>query len=234
MSESESRAVIFANGSLPNLEAVSRLLHPDDTLLAADGGSFHLLALGLLPSAVIGDLDSLSTADRRRLEAAGVRLLQHPRDKDETDLELALHYAVEAGHRSILVVGALGGRLDQTLGNLSLLADPALEGLEVRLDDGVEEAFFVRGGEAPSRGANRRIHGCPGEVVSLLPWGAPVEGVTTDGLRWPLRGETLFPHKTRGISNELLGETASVTLTSGLLLIVHRRNPRSSNVNPQA
>jgi thiamine pyrophosphokinase len=227
MSESESRAVIFANGSLPDLKAVSRLLRPDDTLLAADGGSFHLLALGLLPSAVIGDLDSLSAADHRRLEAAGVCLLQHPRDKDETDLELALRHAVDAGHRSILIVGALGGRLDQTLGNLSLLADPALEGLEVRLDDGVEEAFFVRGGESSSRGANRGIHGRPGEVVSLLPWGALTEGVTTDGLRWPLCGETLFPHKTRGISNELLGETASVTLTSGLLLVVHRRNLQS-------
>jgi thiamine pyrophosphokinase len=205
----EPRAVIFANGNLPDLKAARRLLRPGDVLLAADGGSLHLLALGLRPSVLIGDLDSLTAADRRRLETAGVRLLRHPRDKDEVDLELALRYAVAAGHRSILVVAALGGRLDQTLGNLSLLADPALEGLNLRVDDGVEEAFFVR-----SRG---EVHGRAGEIVSLLPWGAPVAGVTTDGLRWPLRGETLLPHKTRGVSNELLG------IQSGLLLVVHRR-----------
>jgi thiamine pyrophosphokinase len=214
----ESRAVIFANGSLPDLEAARRLLLPGDVLLAADGGSAHLLALGLTPSVLVGDLDSLTTADRRRLKTAGVRLLQHSRDKDATDLELALRYAVDAGHRSILIVAALGGRLDQTLGNLSLLADPALEGVDVRLDDGVEEVFFARD--------RAEVRGSPGELVSLLPWGAPVAGVTTQGLRWPLRGEKLEAHKTRGVSNEMLDQTATLSLASGLLLVIHRRNPQ--------
>jgi thiamine pyrophosphokinase len=58
----------------------------------------------------------------------------------------------------------------------------------------------------------------------LIPWGSPAEGVTTEALRWPLRGETLYPDKTRGISNEMLSETASVAVRSGLLLIIHRRS----------
>jgi thiamine pyrophosphokinase len=212
----EPRAVIFANGNLPDPEAARALLLPDDILLAADGGIRHLLAFGLKPSIVIGDLDSVGEDDRRSLEESGTHFIRHPRDKDETDLELALNYAVEAGHKRLLILGALGGRIDQTLANLSLLADPALAGLDLRLDDGVEEAFFVR--------SECRVEGRPGEVVSLIPWGVPAEGVTTTGLRWPLNGDTLIPYKTRGISNEMTSGIATVSIRSGLLCIVHRHN----------
>ncbi|MBE3117795.1 MAG: thiamine diphosphokinase [Candidatus Atribacteria bacterium] len=216
-----SRAVIFVNGHIPDLELVRRLTRPGDTLLAADGGTRHALALGLTPSVVIGDLDSLTDDDRRKLDAAGTEIRRYPRDKNETDFELALHYAVEAGYREILLVAALGDRLDQTLGNLALLTDPSLVGLHVRVDDGVEQVYFAR------RGTQAQVEGSPGDLVSLIPWGGEVTGVVTDGLRWPLRGETLYPYKTRGISNELLGETASVSLKSGLLLVVHSRNRQS-------
>jgi len=211
-----SRAVIFVNGHIPELELVRRLIKPGDTFLAADGGTRHVLALDLTPSIIIGDLDSLAPDVRLSTEQSGTRLIQHPRDKNETDFELALQYAVEAGYREILVVGALGDRLDQTLGNLALLTNPRLLTFDVRLDDGVEEAFFTRG--------SCRVQGAASDIVSLLPWGGEVTGVTTNGLRWPLRGETLYPYKTRGISNELLGEMASISLKSGLLLVVHSRN----------
>jgi thiamine pyrophosphokinase len=209
------RAIIFANSSLPDLEAARRIIQPGDTLIAADGGTRHILALGLLPSLVIGDLDSLSADDRQRLEDAGVELRPYPRDKDETDLELALGYAIEDGFGKIRILAALGGRLDQTLANLALLTDPRLSTPDVRLDDGVEEAFFVRD--------HATVAGRPGDTVSLLPWGGPAEGVTAEGLHWPLHGETLHPHQTRGVSNEMLGTAASVSIQTGLLLVVHRR-----------
>ena len=214
-----SRAVIFLNGHIPDLELARRLTRLGDTILSADGGTRHALALGLTPSIVIGDLDSLNDADRRKLDLAGTEIRRFPRDKNETDFELALNYAVEAGFREILVIAALGGRLDHTLGNLAMLADPSLVGLKVRVDDGLEQAFFVR--------THVLVEGYPGDLVSLIPWGGQVTGVVTDGLRWPLRGEMLYPDKARGISNELLGETASVSLESGLLLIVHTRQGKA-------
>jgi thiamine pyrophosphokinase len=85
----------------------------------------------------------------------------------------------------------------------------------LRLDDGVESAWFCR--------ARSEVRGRSGDLVSLIPWGGEVRGVRTQGLRWPLSNETLHPHKTRGISNELTGEVAHVEIKSGLLLIVHRR-----------
>ncbi len=212
---SQKRALIFANGSLPDPEPARRLIDSADVLLAADGGTRHALALGFAPSVVIGDLDSLTADEKQRTMEKGVHLIQHPADKNQTDLELALDYAIEQGFDPIIIIAALGGRLDQTLGNLSLLTDPRLAGYDIRLDDGVEEAFFTRG--------RVEVRGAPGDLVSLLPWGGEVTGVCTEGLRWPLDGETLYPHQTRGISNEMLAGVATVQIQSGLLLIVHRR-----------
>ncbi len=211
------RVVIFTNGAIPDLERVRWMLRPDDLLIGADGGIHPLLGLGLRPHAVVGDLDSLSPSLLETLRRQGTVIRSYPCEKDETDLELALRYALEFKPQVIRIIGALGLRLDQTLGNLALLAAPWLEGIDVRLDDGVEEVLLVRSEAA--------VEGRPGETVSLIPWGVPVEGITTEGLRWPLRDETLYPDRTRGISNELTGSRARVRIRSGLLLVVHRWNP---------
>lgn len=210
------RFVIFANGTLPDPDSARGLIRPDDYLIAADGGSRHALAMGLIPAVVIGDLDSYDAPAKRAggSTPGAPRIIPFPADKNQTDLELALEYAVQAGFDEIVIIAALGGRLDHTLGNLSLLGDPRFAG--ARVDDGVEEAFFCRG--------QAEIRGRSGETVSLIPWGGPVSGVRTEALRWPLFDETLYPDKTRGISNEMTGEVARVSIGSGLLLIVHRRN----------
>ena len=215
------RIVIFANGDLPDLDAARALLQADDYLIAADGGANHLLKMGILPEIVIGDLDSLSEDTLFDLTSAEVEIQQYSEDKDETDIELALRYAVELRPSSILIVGALGGRLDQTLANLSILTDPMLPKIDLRLDDGVEEAFYLRA--SAGKGEQVEIQGRSGDILSLIPWHAPVEGVLTEGLKWPLYSETLYPDKSRGVSNVMLAESASIKIEKGLLLVVHRR-----------
>jgi thiamine pyrophosphokinase len=206
------RILIFANGELPNLKAARKLILPDDLIICADGGTRHALALGLIPQAIIGDMDSLPDD----FEPATFKgdFIQVSADKNETDLELALKYALSFHADVIFIIAALGGRLDQTLGNISLISDPGLSTFDIRLNDGVEEIFFCRD--------QAHVKGGSGDIVSLIPWGGEVEGVETEYLKWPLRKETLYPYKTRGISNEMLGEEASVKIKSGLLLIVHR------------
>jgi thiamine pyrophosphokinase len=216
------RIVIFANGDLPDMQRVRTLLRPDDFILCADGGTRHVLTLELLPQLVIGDLDSTDNNDLQQLQGAGVQIELFPRDKNETDLELALAHAVELNPGQILIAAALGGRIDQALANISLLSKPQLAARDIRLDDGVEEVFFCR--------AQVRVHGGSGDIVSLIPWGSPVHGIQTQGLKWPLKDETLHPDKTRGISNEMLSESATITIGSGLLLVVHhRQSPASSH-----
>jgi thiamine pyrophosphokinase len=177
----------------------------------------------LTPNLVIGDMDSIEKDHWRELEGAGVSIELFPHDKNETDLELAIRRAIELEPKEILILAALGGRLDQTLANIALLTDLRLSTLrrgsgqafDVRLDDGVEEILFCRN--------QVEVRGRSGDIASLLPWGAPVHGVQTKGLKWILNDETLYPEKTRGVSNEMTSNVASIEIESGLLLVIHRR-----------
>jgi thiamine pyrophosphokinase len=209
-----NRVIIFANGDLPNLEKARALLHDDDFIIAADGGTRHALALGLTPNIIIGDLDS-ATFDLRPLTEKGTQVIRFPQDKNETDLELAIQHALTLNPEQVVILAALGGRLDQTLGNIALISRLQGTGYRLMLDDGVEEVFFCHD--------KCEINGAVGDLVSLLPWQGEVTGIVTENLKWALQNETLFPNKTRGISNEMTSATATVQIESGLLLIVHRR-----------
>jgi thiamine pyrophosphokinase len=161
-------------------------------------------------------MDSLDGPERELPAAQRAHLIQHPRAKDETDLELALAYAARQDVEEIVVLGALGGsRLDHMLSNVLLLALPALHGHRVLIVHGGPEAMLLRGGEAIT------IEGSPGDLVSLLPLGGDARGVTTAGLAWPLAHDTLRFGQSRGVSNEMDGAEARVELEEGYLWVVH-------------
>lgn len=206
------RAVLFANGDLNDLEAARALLRPDDLLLAADGGGRHCLALGVSPAAVVGDMDSLTEEELRALERGGAEISRHPPRKDETDLELALLLAKERGAVEVLVLGGLGNRWDMSLANLLLAAYPPLTGLHITFWQDGQRLFLIRD--------EIRIEGGAGDTVSLIPVGGDAVGVTTEGLEYPLKSETLVFGGTRGVSNRMTGVQAQVRLEVGLLLCV--------------
>jgi len=208
------RIIIFANGNLPNIEKARALLHPDDFIVCADGGTRHAMSLGIKPNLIIGDMDSISDNERRKMKEAGIDIVKFPADKNETDLELAITHALTLNPDQILILAALGGRMDQTLANVALLSNPELATFDIRLADGVEEIFFCRN--------QAQVEGRSGDIVSLIPWQGEVTGVFTENLRWHLHHEKLYPDKTRGISNEMTADVALITITRGLLLIVHR------------
>jgi thiamine pyrophosphokinase len=208
------RAVIFANGELEKHTPVQELIRPGDTIIAADGGSRYCALLGITPDVLIGDFDSITQEELDGFQKAGAQIVRHPARKDFTDLELALHHARALEADEILVLGALGARWDQTIANLLLPASARLRDVPVRLIDGRQEVRLLRGGET------HEIRGSPGDIVSLIPLGESVDGITTKGLEYPLRDETLYFGATRGISNVLLGDTASIMSRQGNLLCV--------------
>ena len=209
------RIIIFANGELPELNIARLLLRNDDYIICADGGTHHALALNIQPNLVIGDMDSLEKPQWQNLEKSGVSIELFPRDKNETDLELAINRAIKLVPKEIIIVAALGGHIDQTLANLALLSDIRLSTFDVRLDDGLEEIFICRD--------QVQVQGRSGDIVSLIPWQGAVSNIQTKNLRWPLQNETLYSDKTRGISNEMTDNTASISIGLGLLLVIHRR-----------
>ena len=210
----KKRAVIFANGELSDPAAARAALREEDVVLAADGGARHCRALGIRPDALIGDFDSLESSEVEEFAAEWVEILRHPARKDFTDLELAMRHARSLDVEEILVLGALGKRWDQTLANLLLPAEEDYRTVQIRLIDGKQEVLLGRGG------STLRLHGRAGDTVSLIPLAGEAGPVTTQGLEYPLRAEMLAFGSTRGVSNVMLGETASIEIEQGMLLCV--------------
>lgn len=184
-----------------------------DLLIAADGGALICAGWGLQPQIVVGDLDSLGAERAQQLGRTGTQVLAYAADKDESDTELAMWRALDAGATDIVLLAALGGeRLDHELANLLLLAHPRLAG----------RACLVRGGttvRAVVAGPPLVLRGAPGDLVTLLPL-AEAQGVVTKGLRYLLDGEPLRAGSTRGLSNVVATAGASVSVAAGQLLVI--------------
>jgi thiamine pyrophosphokinase len=207
------RAVVFVNGEVHDYGALAGWLRPGDYLIGADGGTRHILALGLRPDAVVGDLDSLEAETVAELAAQGVEIDRFPVAKDQTDLELAIERGLAAGAGEVLLLGALGGRLDQTLANLLILAQrqwPA----RLRLAEGDQLAQVLRGGQCLT------VHAGPGSTVSAIPLSPLVTGITYTGLEYPLVDATLTLGSTRGVSNVVASSPATIAIKEGVLLVV--------------
>lgn len=207
--------LVFANGDFDGGQWVRSTLETATAIIAADGGARHVLSLGEQPDVVIGDLDSLPAATREDLQAAGTLILEHAAQKDETDLELALTYAAANYEEEVRVFAGLGGRVDQMLANVLLLAHPALKNRPIRFQTEHEQMWLIT--------ERTRIDGERGDTVSLIPLGGDVHVDSTDGLRWSLQDETLAFGPARGVSNEMTDDVAGVSVTSGHLLCVHTR-----------
>jgi thiamine pyrophosphokinase len=208
--------IIVANGVLEPEINLALWAKRSDFLIAADGGADRCLAAGVVPDVVIGDLDSISKAALNKLQENDCKIIPYPAEKDFTDLELALRYAVDKGDKEIVVLGALGDRWDMSMANLMLLGADFLKNRTIRMATKNQEIVLLRKGRQIS------IQGNVGDIVSLLPLGRDANGVTTTGLRYPLDNERLVFAATRGVSNELTSKTATIQLISGLLLCIHK------------
>ncbi len=215
----DKTVMIFANGDLQNPAKIKQMATQAKQIIAADGGLVHVQALGLVPNLLIGDLDSVTPEQVRWAEEQGAEVRRFSPDKDETDLELALMAAAETGTSRILIVAALGGRLDQTLSNIFLLNLPALANMDVRIDDGQQEVILVR--------ESIDLIGQEGELVSLLPLSPIVRGITTTGLKYPLEDASMIFYHSRGISNQMTGDKARIEFQSGILICMHERKDDS-------
>lgn len=210
------RTLIFANGDLVPGVWFHRALSKAGRIywIAADGGLRFIRQLEKTPDLIIGDMDSVDPRALRQFEMLGINVQRYPPEKDETDLELALKWAAAHNYTDIQVMGAIGGRVDQTLANMYLLALPDLQGCKVRFLHGDESVFLLRSGR-------HRLRGTPGDTLSLLPLKGDVAHVRTEGLYYPLNGETLHFGPARGVSNVFTENEAVVRFDDGLLLVTH-------------
>jgi thiamine pyrophosphokinase len=208
---SQGLVVVVSGGDPPAAQGLPEVPR-GVPVLAADGGLAHARTLGLHVTTVVGDLDSVAASVVAEAEADGVAVLRFPAEKDATDLELALDAALELRPARVLVLAGDGGRLDHLLGSLLLLGSSRYADTQLDAVVGGARLNVVR--------HESILESSPGELVSLVALHGPAEGVSTEGLRYPLVRETLEPGSTRGISNVFLADTARVTVERGVLLAI--------------
>jgi thiamine pyrophosphokinase len=212
-------ALVLADGAAPDRAGLDASWPGWDRdvrlVVAADGGARHAEALGLTIDRWVGDGDSLGADGLAALREAGVPIELAPEDKDESDTELAIGAAVEAGATEVTILGALGGpRVDHALANALLLGHPRLRGRRARILDPAARITLLSG---PARAV---LEGRSGDLVSLLPVGADAAGINTYGLRFELVDGVLAFGRTRGLSNVRTAQVARVELATGRLLII--------------
>lgn len=207
-----SFALVLAGGEPPSRQLLSGS-EDAAVVIAADCGVKIARTHGLSIDMVVGDLDSVSTGDVAWAEAEGAEVVKVSRDKDFTDLELALEKAAEANVDRIVVMGIEGGRIDHQLGNWAVVCSPRPQLVEIFTSGGTVSVLH---GEFVN---SMELEGEPGGVVSILAKNGDATGVTTTGLAWPLDDATLLPTSSLGVSNTFTGTAATVTVEVGTVLV---------------
>jgi thiamine pyrophosphokinase len=211
------KCLIMANGEYGTSDWYDGRARGYDRVIAADGGASLALRLGIVPNWVVGDLDSLTQADREILEGLGAVFYVYSPEKDDTDTQLALGLAQKEGADEIVVWGGAGDRIDHTLSNLFSAAGFVEQGIAIRFEHPRVTVYLV---------CDRLVvPGRVGDTVSLIALGNGAAGVSLDGFRYPLREAVLDYRRPYTVSNVIVEPDPSVRVTSGVLAVVHYLQP---------
>ena len=200
------RAVIICNGAIADYGYIRAQINSSDIIICADGGYDHAVRMGIVPSAVVGDFDSISC-----MPDDNVACLRYPTRKDLTDTEIAINYARDKGFRDFLFLAATGSRLDHSLTNIFLLKSMLEHGEKAVLVDEHNKVMIT----------DSTLCLCEpiGSIVSLIPL-SDCRGVTTENLEYPMNNAEMFMGKGLGVSNIMVECNAAVSVSEGTLLVI--------------
>lgn len=209
-----SRVVIVSGGELTSKD-IKRVRHQTDWIIAADGGAQQLLAYGIKPHVLVGDFDTLAQEQVEQLQQQHVEIVRLPTQKDMTDTHYACEKALTYKPNELILLGVWGGaRMDHAIANLGLLEWLQEQGVQATIYAGTNRLRLLQGP------AKVTIQKNDYHYISLLPISKQVSGIYTRGLQYTLHNGTLTRGLTRGISNELAAEKASIQLESGMVLLI--------------
>lgn len=211
MGKQMRRCVVFGAAPFSDARYLKQYLRADDYIIAADGGQRLLAEMGRKPDLLVGDFDSSSPLT----DDVPIRVL--PVHKDDTDVVAALRCALEEGYRDFLLLGCLGGRIDHTLANVMLLCFLQRYNATGVLVDEQQEIRFLTPGTYTLKPQK-------GRMLSLLPYGGAVRGITLRNLAYPLENAVFDMDYPYGVSNEFTEKPAEISFSEGLLLMIYAKD----------
>ncbi|NKE05316.1 thiamine diphosphokinase [Mesobacillus selenatarsenatis] len=188
--------------------------------IGIDRGVSYLLKAGIKSSAAFGDFDSVSEAELSEIEEAVLDVNKFKPEKDETDMELALNWALEQKPESIKVFGATGGRLDHLMANIQLLVKPLQDGSSIHIEMiDTKNILYVKGPGTYSVSKMDEF-----KYISFLPVTPAVSGLTLENFKYPLNDCHIPMGSTLCISNELIRGHGNFSFSEGILLVVRSKD----------
>lgn len=217
------QALIVTGGSIEDAFALDFIKkNTCDFVIAADSGMEFFYRNGLVPDEIVGDFDSVKkeVLEYFKEHNPDVQILKFQPEKDETDTELALRTAIEAGCEKIWLLGATGTRLDHVLGNIHLLGMAMERKCECIMVDSYNRIRML------NKGIRLKKEEQYGDYVSLFPFTPEVKGLTLRGFKYPLQSYNLPCYHSLGVSNEISGDEAEISFEEGILLMVESKDKK--------
>jgi len=208
----KKRAIIISNGKMKNKRFYKRLIKKNDYVICVDGGSKHAKRLNIIPRMIIGDLDSLDKPTQHYFLKKGVEIIRYNREKDKTDMQIAVELVMKFGFKDVLILCVFGDRLDHVLANVFLLQMMTERGVKSKIIDEYNEIFLIKN--------YGKIRGKKGDIISLIPLTKEVNKIKTKGLKYELHNGKLKIYDTLGLSNVLIKDTATINCKKGSLLVI--------------
>lgn len=206
------KAIIFCSGEIRDYEYLKNRDFDNCLIICADGGLRHAEALNIIPDVIIGDGDSY----KGDFPQNG-NVIRYPSDKDFTDTNLCIDYALEKGYKEIEILGGLGGRRDQEFSHYCLMAYGLSKNIKIKMSDELNEISMENKPFILKKGDKK--------YVSFFPYGGTVEGFSVKGLKYETENMYLEPHLVQASSNEFSNnDTAEITFKSGTLLVILSRD----------
>lgn len=209
------KSFIISNGDITDYEHCRKLIKKDDYIICADGGARHAYNMKIKPDLIIGDLDSIHQNYIEYYKHEGVEVIKHPIDKDKTDTHLCILKALGFSSE-IVLLGALGSRLDHSFANISLLKIGIDKNIKMSIDDYHNQIFLVNNSII--------LNGNKDDTFSLLPYNGDVEGLCVKGCRYELSDAHMEAGDTYGISNLFIDKEVSISIKKGLLMVVKSKD----------
>ena len=206
-------ALIYLNGGPIDEKRLKDAIKETPYIIAVDGGANYLHNHKIIPDVLIGDMDSIHQNTSRELARKSTIIIRHPKEKDQTDSELAISYAIEQGCKEIIITGFVGDRFDHMIATINFLSK-LIKKIKVKIIQNNEDIYFVT--------KSLQFQGKKDDEVSIIPLLTDAKGVTTKGLQYGLSDELLNVSSTRGVSNVMSNATVSISLKEGTLMVVHR------------
>lgn len=211
------KAVLFAGAAITDYSFCEKYLQNADWIICCDGGMHHAKALGITPDYIVGDFDSVRPEVLEEYRNMGISIRQFPTHKNETDMQLGMLLALELGATELVLIGGIGDRFDHTLANAHLLL--------YLLKKGVRGILVNEKNRVELIDKEVTLYGKAGDLVSTIPLSMQVEGVTLEGLEYPLVDYDLaLDDKLMAVSNVMTGTEAKVKIRKGYLFVMQTRD----------